>query len=710
MNRWMSCWLCWLWMGLGMAWGQQSPTKIKRQADRLFEANQYEESLAEYQKIASKYQDDLTIKYRMGVCFFQVGTYSKSIDYLTFYTTNSHKPEDQAAYYLARAYHLSDAFAYAAEYYKAYLRVLDQDHPQRPHFKRLILQCTAGAKIQQINARAIVTPLGEWINSPFDDYRICTNPLATGQIFFTSNRPLFDTATTDANLYQSRLRQGRFETARPLSKRYNSRLGEELVDFFDGGYQLLIRKVLDGKSLLFKDNYDQDSVEVLLPFAKNALSAQGWDGDHCFVNDSLVLFASDRPGGYGGRDLYYAFRQNGAWQAPINLGPTLNTPYDESSPVLTRNGLQLYFNSNRPASMGGYDFYQTVFDTLKGAFTTPQNMGVPINSSGDDQDLWLSDDGTTAYLASNRAGGLGGLDLYSVYFRAPIAAQQSSGPAFVNRWQQPALTTTPTEDPPQVIEPTPTADGNEQYTLTPIYYDAETGQLQGSRNTLLALEKMLLRYPNVRVLLSAHANQTGDNIGDLFSTVNQAGIVARRLLQKGVRPEQLYLRGCGQAFPLANNRNFDGSANPIADQINQRIEITVYDQERLPEGSLQLVQPNVNSVMRNLASERYQRDLQGLTYKVYLTQAVAPLRTAPGEFAPITTEQWPNAAAVSYYTRLVHSFADAVYSLDQAKKAGFEQARIVAYIDGFPLDDAAVPAQLEAYPGLADYLAYLRER
>ena len=277
MSRWIICWLCWLWMGMGLLWSQQNPSKIKRQADRLFEAQKFEQSLTEYLKIIAKYRDDLEVKYRMGVCFFELGAYTKSVDYLTFYTTNSHKPEDKAAYYLARAHHLSDAFPLAAEYYKAYLRSLDIDSPERFHFKRLILQCTAGDKVQQINARAIVTPLGDLINSPFDDYHACTHPQTLDQVFFTSNRPLWDSSTTDANVYQSRLRQGRFDTARPLGQRYNTLLGEELIAFFDTGYQLLLRKTLpDGQMLLFKDNYDQGRVEALLPFAGHALSSQAW--------------------------------------------------------------------------------------------------------------------------------------------------------------------------------------------------------------------------------------------------------------------------------------------------------------------------------------------------------------------------------------------------------------------------------------------------
>lgn len=705
-------WLCWLWMGMGLAYGQSS-AKIKRQADRSFEEARYQQALLAYQKVKDKYTKDLEVKYRMGVCYFHLGSYDQSIDYLTFYTNNNHKPESRSAYYLAKAHHYLNAFDYAAQYYKVYLRTLDKDDPERANFKRLILQCTAGTKIEQINSRAIVTPLGAGLNSPFDDYRLRTYPSAVEQIFFSSNRPLLDSTRTDANIYQSALRQGSFTAPLPLSARYNTSLGEELVSFFDGGYQLLLLKTLpDGQTRLFCDNYDQDSIEVLLPFADSSLGSTAWDGDHFFVNDSLVIFASDREGGYGGRDLYYALRKNGIWKQPKNLGPTLNTPYDEISPFLSRNGAQLYFSSNRPTSMGGYDIFRGNFDGGTARFISVENVGIPLNSSGDDRDLWLSDDGSTAYLASNRTGGLGGLDLYSVYFRTPVEAQQTEGLAFVFPLQEKKAmalvldTNTIAQRP--VLEPNTPRMEKEEYSLSPIYYSAETGQLQGARNTLISLEKLLLRYPQIRVVLSAHSNNDGDKSTDLFLTVKQAEVVAQRLIRKGVRPEQLYLRGCSQYFPLANDRNFDGSANPVAGQINQRIQLTVYNQDQLPEGSLTLVEPNVNSVMRNHAAERYAQDLQGLSYKVELTQATTPLQHEILQvFSPITTEKTPQALAVTYYVGLDQTFADSYYLLTQLKEAGFDQARVVAYMDGFPLSNDDAQVRFTDYPDLSAYLEYL---
>ena len=260
-----------------------------------------------------------------------------------------------------------------------------------------------------------------------------------------------------------------------------------------------------------------------------------------------------------------------------------------------------------------------------------------------------------------------------------------------------------------VLEPNATIDDDETYTLAPIYYDAATGQLQGARKTLMDLEKILLRYPNVQVVLTAHANQLGDATTDLFLTVKQAESVAQQLLDKGVRADQLYLRGCGQYFPLANNQNFDGSTNPMAYQINQRIQIALYGSE-LPDDRLRIIQPNINSVMRNQAATRYQTDLKGLSYKVRLTNAATPLQhPVLKEYKPITTELRPKALTVTYYVGLDKSFADSAYLLQQLKKAGFEEARVMAYIDGLPLSDEDAQLRFTEYPDLSAYLEYLAD-
>lgn len=131
-----------------------------------------------------------------------------------------------------------------------------------------------------------------------------------------------------------------------------------------------------------------------------------------------IYFTSDRPGGFGGRDLYRIRRlPSGEWSQPLNLGPTINTPYDEDAPFMHSDGTTLFFSSNGHNTMGGYDIFRSqLVDPDMNGWTKPENMGAPLNTVNDDIYFCLSEDGQTGYFSSERPGGLGGQDIYAVEF------------------------------------------------------------------------------------------------------------------------------------------------------------------------------------------------------------------------------------------------------------------------------------------------------
>ncbi len=122
-----------------------------------------------------------------------------------------------------------------------------------------------------------------------------------------------------------------------------------------------------------------------------------------------LYFASDRPGGSGGMDLYKACMEGEGWSVPMNLGSTVNTAGNELFPYLANTG-DLYYSTNGLDGNGGLDVFST--SMADGAWSTPANIGAPFNSAGDDLGFVLLPDGESGYLTSNRAGGKGGDDIY----------------------------------------------------------------------------------------------------------------------------------------------------------------------------------------------------------------------------------------------------------------------------------------------------------
>jgi tetratricopeptide (TPR) repeat protein len=126
---------------------------------------------------------------------------------------------------------------------------------------------------------------------------------------------------------------------------------------------------------------------------------------------STIYFSSNLKSGFGGLDIYKSVKQpNGSWGPAKNLGSTINTPEDEDSPIIFADGKTLYFSSKNN-SIGGYDIFVSTL-TDSSMWTTPVNMGVPINSPGDDSYFKPNAAFTEAYFASFRKGGLGDMDIY----------------------------------------------------------------------------------------------------------------------------------------------------------------------------------------------------------------------------------------------------------------------------------------------------------
>jgi len=146
-------------------------------------------------------------------------------------------------------------------------------------------------------------------------------------------------------------------------------------------------------------------------------------GSTCHPNLSpkgdILFFASDRPGGYGGSDIWYSVRdKKGNWKPPVCLGPEVNTEGNERFPFLSAQG-DLYFASDGHPGLGGLDILRCPFDGRK-VTGTAMNPGAPLNSNADDFGISLSREGTYGYFTSDRSGGPGGDDLYHVSFPEPI--------------------------------------------------------------------------------------------------------------------------------------------------------------------------------------------------------------------------------------------------------------------------------------------------
>jgi outer membrane protein OmpA-like peptidoglycan-associated protein len=167
-------------------------------------------------------------------------------------------------------------------------------------------------------------------------------------------------------------------------------------------------------------SYRSDSVWSAPQSFGATINTPGFEGMPCLSPDNKELyFVSDRQGGYGGYDLWVSRFENSLWQAPVNLGPQINTPGNETAPFLHTDNSSLYFSSTGQTGMGGADLFMSrrINDS---SWSKPMNMGYPINTSADESSLSINLSGTRLYFASDRDSVAGNFDLYEMKLPEPL--------------------------------------------------------------------------------------------------------------------------------------------------------------------------------------------------------------------------------------------------------------------------------------------------
>jgi hypothetical protein len=256
------------------------------------------------------------------------------------------------------------------------------------------------------------------INSIYNDFR----PLITSngqKMFFTSDRRYIEELATSINdIYMSELKGDRWIKAQMLD--ISSENHDEVIGISPNGDRLII----DVNGEFIKNQMRMAEMKskkyVLLP--QNEVPAalnppQSIQRGASINNEgTMIVFSSNKLGGYGGFDLYKITKKDKrTWGEAENLGSQINTEFDECYPSLSFDGQKLHFSSNGHSSIGGFDLFYSVFNMADSSFQRPINHGFPISTPYDDISISFNADESIAYLATTRNEGIGNLDIYKVY-------------------------------------------------------------------------------------------------------------------------------------------------------------------------------------------------------------------------------------------------------------------------------------------------------
>lgn len=328
----------------------------------------------------------------------------------------------EAKFHYARALHRNMYFNEAVTQYLDYIQSGDVQVDQNTVKRYLTMTYRAmDALANPVDVR--VSNLGPAVNTANPEYVPVITP-DNSQLYFTSRRPGSTAQLKDPDgkyfedIYQSTRVDGQWLDAVNIGQPINSETHDATVSISADGKMMVIYRTnenLTGGDLYITERKSGKwTVPKKLPPTINSSYQEA--SATLSPDKNTLIFSSNRPGGYGGKDLYRVRRlPNGEWSQPKNLGPVINSPYDEDAPHLDLDGRTLYFASNGHSTIGGYDIFRT---TQLGSETwlTPENLGYPVNTVDDDLYLSLDAGGRTGYFSSARPGGFGDQDLYSVEF------------------------------------------------------------------------------------------------------------------------------------------------------------------------------------------------------------------------------------------------------------------------------------------------------
>ncbi len=401
-----------------------SRAEIETAAQYDFKNKDYYHALPLFLYLDSIYPDCPKYMFPIGVSYINTtADHKNALIYLEKCKTKASQYPPTLYYYLGRAYHLSNRFNEAISDYDICLSKLYKYKSKYDDFikdiYREIEMCENGKKLIQNPITIDIENLGPSINTKYPEY----GPVLTldeKEVIFTSCRPettggLIDTEDGQyfEDVYISSKKDSVWSEAKNMGPAINTNGHDASVSLTPDGQELLIYRYENHDAFLLSklDGTQWSNAEEL----QGEVDSKYYEPSACLTKDgSYLIFSSNRPGGYGGLDLYVSKKLlNGYWAKPINLGSTINTVYDEDSPFLHPDGKTLYFSSNGHNSMGGFDMFysKSTSDTIT-AWDKPINVGYPLNSSHDDLHFTLSADGKRIYFASIRPEGYGDKDIY----------------------------------------------------------------------------------------------------------------------------------------------------------------------------------------------------------------------------------------------------------------------------------------------------------
>ena len=432
----------------GFGQTQQENDNLFRDANAYFYFEDYEEALVLYLNIYESFPNNSNIDYRIGICYLNIANQkAKAIPYLERAIENTTRRYNEASiketkvpldayFYLGNAYYVANRLKEARSTYESFGNLVKNERGYNIDYYNHQLEGLDQAKrLKSYPVNLLRSNLGEIINNKLANF----NPVISGDgktMAFTTKEKFYQSINISkknndkwgrpTNITLDLVVDGNCST---LSLNYN---GTELYLFKDDNHDgnIYVSNFSDGKwspMRKLNENINTESYET-----HASISTDG----------STLYFASNRKGGFGDLDIYVSHKdKTGNWGPAVNLGKNINTQFNENAPFITNDGKALFFASDGHNTMGGYDIFFSQLDD-EGLWSTPINLGYPINTTDDEVFYQPIGDGEMGLMALFDTKGYGQTDIVQIEIFLPRYKRSivSSGDFFAHKGTLPNKT------------------------------------------------------------------------------------------------------------------------------------------------------------------------------------------------------------------------------------------------------------------------------
>jgi tetratricopeptide (TPR) repeat protein len=415
---------------VGLADKTRIELKLNEARNRFHERN-LREALNVYREVLVMDKNNARALYRMGEINLLLHYYDMALENLERVKEIDPAANKEFFYTYGKALHRMYKLDEAIEAFKTFIGLRTERQLRDFDAEEYIKQCELAKKMIANSVDIDIVNVGRSINSRHDEY----NPTVSMDgktMIFTARRP--DTkgggidTQFDHKYYESIYisewdeEKGTWGESELIPGRINTEFHDANLSISPDGEYIFVYKNIPGATksgdIYFSRKSKSGKWGAPKPLPKTINTSYWESGASLTLNGDTLFFLSEKPKGFGGSDIYMSIKQGRDWGPAVNLGPTINTAEDENSVFIHPNGRTLFFSSKGHNTMGGYDIFKS--DLVDGQWTTPVNLGYPINTTRDDLHFVMLGD-SLAYLSGIRDEGIGGRDIYAVNLsRYPI--------------------------------------------------------------------------------------------------------------------------------------------------------------------------------------------------------------------------------------------------------------------------------------------------